>query len=108
MKNPQPNFELIKTAFYQAFVDSSQSFNALVLQSLSGKLGKPFPEKRRDFRKDFNNWLDGIDIRQVGVLIDILAEHKKSVPNWAVNRRYVLEYNENNMLDLIRTDINQF
>ena len=104
MKQLQPNFEVIKTAFYQAFVDCEKANMCVSMESLCGKLLPNFYTRKTEFKKDFNQWLDRLDIRQAGDLILILKEQNKPLPKWAANWKYNIEYNENGMLDLIRTD----
>jgi len=106
MKELQPNFETIKKAFYQAYIDSYKVDLCISMQNLCGSLLPSFNKRKDEFRKDFNQWLNRLDIRQAGELILILKEQNKPVPKWAANWKYNIDYNENGMLDLIRTDIN--
>ena len=104
MENLQPNFEIIKTAFYKAFLNCDKANTAILMQTIRNLDFRSSFTKQREFKDDFNKWLDRLDIRQVGSLILILKEQNKPVPKWAKNWDYNIEYNENGMLDLIRTD----
>lgn len=101
----QPNFELIKSSFYQAYADCEKANFSVSMQNLCGKLLPSFHKRKEEFKKDFNQWLDRLDIRQAGELVNILKEDKKPVPKWAANWKYNIDYNSHGMLDLIRTDI---
>lgn len=106
--NPQPNFETLKRAFYQAYITSEyysfseKATSAILLAALSNKDFRPFHKKKEEFKVDFNKWLNGIDIRQAGELIDALVKENKSVPGWMAKKQYVIDYNEQGALDLIR------
>lgn len=102
MATTQPNFEILKKAFYIAFVGTEKVTFSIFVQSLSGKLQPSFNSRAAEFRKDFNKWLDGLDIRQAGVLIDILVEHGKDLPGWLKRKDFVIDYNERGALDLLR------
>lgn len=104
MKQTQPNFETIKKAFYKAFVDSDKANTYVSMESLCGKFLPGFHARKTEFKNDFIQWLDRLDIRQAGELILILKEQNKDVPKWAANWKYNIDYNENGMLDLIITD----
>ena len=99
----QPNFETIKTAFYQAFIDCETANMHVSMENLCGKFLPNFHARKSEFKKDFNQWLDRLDIRQAGELILILKEQNKPVPKWAANWEYNIDYNQHGMLDLIRT-----
>ena len=108
MKSIQPNFELAKTAFYQLFTHFHQNDKAsmhILLNTVStGCLGGGFHKKKEEFKDDMNKWLDTIDIRMVGKLIDIVSENHGTIPKWMENKQFVIDYNKNEALDLIRTD----
>lgn len=114
--NPQPNFETLKRAFFQAFFATrfsgsikDVSAESAILRAgikevvLTGKMLQPFYKRKQQFEKDFNHWLDGIDIRCASQLIDILVEQNKDVPAWMKNKKYTIDYNNNGALDLIKT-----
>ena len=100
----QPNFELIKTAFYQAYISSEKINLCISMQNICGLLLPSFNKRKDELKNDFNQWLNGLDIRQAGELILILKEDKKPVPKWAAKWQYNIDYNEHGMLDLIRID----
>jgi len=102
MTETQPNFEAIKRAFYQAYVDSWDVSSEMLKQSLSGHFLPSFHTRKEEFKKDFNTWLNRLDIRQAGALIQILKEQNKPVPNWAANGKYYIDYNRHDTLDLIK------
>lgn len=105
MKQVQPNFEMIKSAFYQAFIDSKEVDFAILKEGINGGHLLPSWHKRKEvFKKDFNQWLDRLDIRQVGSLILLLKWQKKPIPKWAAKWKYNIDYNENGFLDLIRLE----
>lgn len=100
--NTQPNFEKVKKLFYEAYINSEQTENALLLTNLTNFPQRKLYYKRlEDFRTDLNKWLDNVDIRQAGILID-LAALKISIPAWLKNKKYCIDYNKHNFLDLIR------
>ncbi len=103
MKTVQPNFEKLKTLFYQAFYKSDRTTALIALQSVHGDF-RPFHQKEKEFLADFNTWLNRLDIRQSGTLINILNENNVSIPNWLSKKKYVIDYNRNDALDLIKTN----
>jgi len=102
--NIQPNFEALKSAFYQAFLNSDKANNAIMLSVVKNLDFRSYHKKFDDFKKDFNKWLDGLDIRQAYSLIDILKENNKPVLKWMAKKQYVIDYNNNGALDLIRIE----
>ena len=103
MKNAQPNFETLKTLFYRNFEGKATTDMHVLFEQIRAKMLLPsFFSRLREFKADFNKWLDGIDIRQSAVLIDILREQRATVPAWMVRREFVIDYNKHGMLDLIR------
>ena len=101
-KNLQPNFEKIKTAFYQCFIDSTDVNCAVIKETIAaGQLLPSWSERKNSFIKDFNKWLNSIDIRQAGQLIIIIKQQNKLLPKWAAEGKYYIDYNENGVLDLI-------
>lgn len=101
--NTQPNFEKIKTSFYRLFVDSSIANMAILRQALSGKLLPSFSSRENEFRKDLHNWLNRVDIRQAGMLIDIINENGGKLPVWLREKKFAIDYNNHNALDLYNT-----
>lgn len=102
MNTNQPNFEHVKSLFLNAFVNSNRATTQLLLESLDGKLRPHFSQRHQEFKKEFNQWLDRVDIRQASVLIDILVENGISVPKWMSEKRFVIDYNNHSFLDLIQ------
>lgn len=112
MRTTQPNFENLKRNFFNAFFQNHCSaggkvefaiFRAGVREVVeTGKMPQPFYKRKQEFEKDFNKWLDGIDIRCAGELIDILVEQKKEVVAWMKRKDYVIDYNDHGALDLIK------
>lgn len=103
----QPNFEIIKTAFYQAFADSTEANIAVLKESINGGHLLPSWHKRKDkFKNELNSWLNRLDIRQVNSLILLLKAQNKAVPKWAAQWQYNIDYNEKGFLDLIKTENN--
>jgi hypothetical protein len=100
----QPNFERIKTLFYQAYYKNDKALVCLMLESLNGKLMPSFHVRWEQFKKDFNTWLDRLDIRQAGVLIDVMNENNIPLPSWIKHKRYCIDYNSQGFLDLIKNE----
>jgi hypothetical protein len=104
MNHAQPNFETLKTCFYNAFANSSNVDFAVLKEQTQAKILLPaFHVRKKAFLKDFNNWLNTIDIRQAGELVLILKEQKVKIPIWLKNFRYNIDYNKKGFLDLIKT-----
>ena len=101
---PQPNFEALKVLFYQAYYKSEQATNKIMLQGIMNNDFRSFNKKDAEFKKDFNEWLNGLDIRQAGTLIDILHKDNQRVPKWMANKQYYIDYNQHDALDLIRIE----
>lgn len=101
---PQPNFEALKVAFYTAYVNSEKVNLSVSMENLCGSLLPSWHKRKDEFKKDFNAWLNGLDIRQTHDLIDILVKDKKPVPHWMATRQFVIDYNDREALDLIRID----
>ena len=79
-KNIQPNFEAVKTAFYQAFVMDTKIDMILVLETVSQKkLQEYFPKRIDKFKNELNKWLDTVDIRCAGQLIDSVLSHTYAI-----------------------------
>ena|ERR1017187_7344382 len=108
---PQPNFETLKRAFYQAFIVTNNMPGERVathlMKSTVHNLDfRGFHTKLTEFKADFNKWLNGLDIRQAGELINVLIAEKKDVAGWMKRKQFVIDYNERGALDLIRTEAN--
>jgi len=106
----QPNFEIVKRAFYQHFVDHEVTDFAIITEKiniLTGKLQmslKSYYNRKHEFKTELNTWLDRLDIRSVGTLIDILNADNVSLPSWIKNKRFAIDYNSRAALDLISTN----
>lgn len=102
MNAQQPNFEKVKTLFYETFVNSEKATNCILLENLKeGKLRPSFYKRTQEFKKDLNKWLDTIDIRQVGSLIDECIKVNAKMPNWMKYKKYFIDYNGHGFLDII-------
>lgn len=109
--NYQPNFETVKSAFYQMHIPQYAVNTELAFKGVTHiyyeaiknmyKSGQ-YRKREAEFKKDFNAWLDRLDIRCVNDLIDNLLQNKVSIPSWIANKRFVIDYNEKGMLDLIK------
>src|SRR6478609_62229 len=103
MKSIQPNFEIVKTAFYQAFVGSSEADMCILNETIvSGKLLGTFNSRLKTFKDDFNTWLNGLDIRCVNEIAQACIKSGQNIPVWIKDRQFVIDYNERGALDLIR------
>jgi len=103
MKSIQPNFEIVKTAFYQAFVASSETNMCILNETIvAGKLLGTFNSRLTTFKADFNKWLNGLDIRCVNEIAHACVKAGQTIPAWIKNRKFVIDYNERGALDLIR------
>ena len=101
MNTQQPNFEKIKTALYNAVINSSESSSAILLEQVRVKTMLPsFHTRKETFKKDLNSWLDGIDIRCAGAAIDAAVSSGAKLPDWMVRKKYIIDYNEHGFLDL--------
>lgn len=104
MKTTQPNFEIIKREVYRlAMKDTPAIYTALCFERIHNTAA-PHSHKRIEmFKADLNQYLDRYDIRRVNTLIDLLIEKKATIPNWIKNKSFVIDYNNNMSLDLIKT-----
>ncbi len=99
----QPNFEKLKSLFYMRFLKSTEGdIEILKEQTRSTLLLPSFNKRHEQFRIDFNNWLNIIDIRCAGDLIDALIKFNVSIPKWMKNKNFVIDYNNRGYLDLIK------
>ena len=99
----QPNFEIFKKCIFNA-VFTNQSTTGLSQQMTLSVLGGEFKavyKKVDDLKKEVNAFLDTLDIRQVPFMI---ANNKEvNYPKWLRNGNYVIDYNDEGFLDLIKT-----
>jgi hypothetical protein len=108
--NTQPNFEKLKTAFYRTFISNSVTNSAvefsIIREHIASFALKSFHKRYEEFENDFNQWLDRLDIRCAGQLIDVLKTQKnaESIPQWMKNKHYAIDYNKHEQLDLIPLD----
>lgn len=104
MKSLQPNFELIKTELYNIVRNSTQVDLLVIFENITyeHEFRKSFYTKKEEFLIEVNNWLNGIDIRSVGKLIDITIQLDGKLPNWIKTKQFNIDYNENGFLDLIK------
>lgn len=114
-KNPQPNFEVLKTAFYRTFLNGwfDEKVNTAILMegvqiALQGKVPASAHWRMKQFQEDFNQWLSHVDIRQCGELIDIILQNPDKVrannvhiPGWMKRKAYRIDYGESGALDLL-------
>lgn len=103
--NTQPNFEIVKRAFYQSFASCPESdFYIAISGSLAGDF-RSFYKRAADFKEDFNKWLDRVDIRCCMQLVEAVVKYGKvTIPKWISQKQFAIEYNDNGCLDLIRTN----
>lgn len=106
MQSVQPNFEKVKTLFYQSYTSSSTNLeyigSLVLLETISSnKLQGGFHKRINEFKKEFNEWLDRLDIRLANMLIDNMKERGITMPTWMKNKNYTIDYNKNNALDLL-------
>ena len=101
MNAQQPNFEKIKTALYNAVINSSKADSIILIEQVKAKTMLPsFHSRKEAFKKDLNSWLDGMDIRCAGAAIDAAVSCGAKLPDWMVNKKFIIDYNENGFLDL--------
>ncbi len=105
--NLQPNFEKVKKAFYDLFANSTEANFSILAESLTGRLQPSFHLRKDAFRQDLNQWLDRVDIRAVGQLIDVIIEKGGSLPRWIKNKKYTIDYNDREALDLINLEVSE-
>lgn len=101
MNTKQPNFEKIKTEFYNFAVKGSKSdFLILMEQVQSVNLLPHFVERKNNFKKELNNWLDNVDIRCSGQLINAVVELGGKLPAWMKDKKFIIDYNEFGFMDI--------
>lgn len=123
--NPkQPNFEKVKTAFYREFSPNQNAYTMgkaqmAIFQSTIATarnydrddfgsvsdlndLGD-WHKQVKKFNDDMNQWLDRVDIREAGSLIDAIIKNGggRKLPSWMVKKQYTIDYNKHQFLDLI-------
>lgn len=102
MNPQQPNFEKIKTLFYNSTINCNKVDMYILIQGIHDFPNREsYFSKRKEFKADFNKWLDNLDIRQAGFLIDTTMRFTK-LPSWMENKQFVIDYNEAGFLDLIK------
>ncbi len=101
----QPNLEIVCARAFKYFI-SAPGFEQIPLLNTiaTGKLKKHYAHQLEEAKVDLSNFLNNMDIRVVGRLIDILNENGVTLPYWIKNKSFVIDYNHREMLDLIRVD----
>lgn len=100
--NSQPNFGKIKIGLYRIFTKSfSVEFSTVLFRAINGYKNS-YPADLANMKKELNVLLDRCDIRTAGELIDLCIEQGGSLPTWIKKKQFVIDYNNHNMLDLIR------
>lgn len=89
------NFERFKVVVYN-FLLSQPEFNLASVGVSCYRL------EFKKSKEDLNKWLDTLDIRCVPSMISELATKGCKLPKYLLNRNYVIDYNKNNSLDLIK------
>lgn len=103
MKTTQPNFELVKTEFFNLARNTTKLDFLVLMENLNSVGFKPSFNTRLSIAlKKLNKWLDTIDIRMVGKVIDVIIQNKGKLPSWIKNKQFVIDYNNKGSLDLIR------
>ena len=103
MKTTQPNFEKVKTELYNAALNyKGADMNILLEQVAMGRLIPNFHDRKKEFKKELNSWLNGVDIRCVGHLINVTKELGGKLPSWMVEKKFVIDYNQHGELDLFK------
>jgi len=91
--NQQPNFEIFKKCVYQYATKNPLNINFLGGEKI------PTHKKYEVFKKQINDFLDTLDIRQVPYIV---ANNKDvNYPKWIKGGEYIIDYNKNGFLDLI-------
>ena len=105
----QPNFEKIKTALYQTIIGSTNGglgnkvdYYVLFEQAVVGKMLPSFRKRKMDFQADLNEWLNGVDIRCSGQLINAVKELGGKLPKWMEDKKFIIDYNRHGFLDLAK------
>lgn len=103
----QKNFETVKTVFYRLVISNPNNVEYVIIKfniANGYKDGRCYiPNAIKEFKKDFNKWLDSIDIRMVGSLIDYINSIDKGLlPEWLSKKEFFIDYNDSGMLDLTK------
>lgn len=107
MKTIQPNFEKVKTEFYNFAINDNKTSVILLLERIGNTKALIYTKRKDVFKKQLNNWLNLLDIRSVNKLIDIMNDNKITLPSWIKYKSFVIDYNNNNALDLIKLNNNE-
>ena len=109
MNAKQPYFEKIKTTLYQTIYGSTTTglggevdHYILLEQAIAGKMLPSFSKRKEVFKDDLNAWLDGIDIRCSGQLINAVKELGGNLPKWMEDKKFIIDYNRHGFLDLAK------
>lgn len=64
---------------------------------------RPYHKKATEFNIQMHKWLDSVDIRMVKELLDAMPNNtiKNRIPKWIRDRKYEIDYNKHEALDLI-------
>lgn len=91
----QPNFETFKKCVYRYAIE-----NPFNVKFLGGE--KIHTHKKYEvFKKQINDFLNTLDIRQVPYVV---ANNKEvNYPKWVKDGNYTIDYNTDGFLDLIKT-----
>jgi hypothetical protein len=102
----QPNFEAVKREFYCRFAINqsiSQKLDIAILRETihTGKLHSHY-QRKQEVAVEINEWLNRLDIRSAGSLIDALIADGATLPSWMMNKKYIIDYNKFDVLDLTK------
>jgi len=100
------NFEIIKTAIYQKATESNSIPISVLLSRCSNGYANYFRDECKNVSVELNTWLDRIDIRQAGALIDFCNREGIELPKWLKAKRYYMDYNNAGLMDLIKLETN--
>lgn len=101
----QPNFEAFKVWFLNKVMDSLKEEVSLsiiksnIATSQQEKRSNKYYEGKEEFLKDFNKYLDNLDIRQVSHLIERVKQLGVKIPK--KYQSFTIDYNKHDSLDLI-------
>lgn len=95
----QRNFETLKTTIYRDITNNSNvSLTPFVLSCLGQRSGT-MTSKIAENKKALNRLIDCIDIRAIEKVLEKVD--KKLLPSWYINKKYVIDYNDDLELDFI-------
>ena len=101
--NLQPNFDKIKIELYRRLTKSfSVEFSTVLFRAINGEYKNSYRTDLTNMQKELDVLLDRCDIRTAGKLVDLCIEQGGSLPTWIKQKQFVIDYNNHNMLDLIR------